>query len=323
MNDGSDSSKRLEITNPQGIITENALSLIGNTPLMKLSKITKGLEAEIAAKLEWFNPLGSVKDRAALSMITAAEEEGKLKEGGVVIEATSGNTGIGLAFVCAIKGYRCIITMPDTMSEERTQILKALGAEVVTTPGYDGMKGAVDEAERLGAKIEGSYLPRQFENEANPRIHRLTTAEEIWRDTGGKVDVIVCGIGTGGTITGIAEALKQKNPKIQIIGVEPSESAVISGCEAGIHGIQGIGAGFIPPLLKKELITEIITVSTDDAVNMMKRLAKEEGLFTGVSSGAAASAAVRVAGRKENKDKLIVVIFPDGGERYLSSGFYR
>lgn len=307
---------------PHAGITKNALSLIGNTPLVKLSKITDGLGAQVLAKLEWFNPLGSIKDRTALSMITTAEKEGKLKEGGTVIEATSGNTGIGLAFICAIKGYKCVITMPDNMSKERVQMLKALGAQVVQTPGYEGMQGAVKEAERLAEGSKGSFLTRQFENKANPQIHRLTTAEEIWRDTGAKVDIVVCGIGTGGTITGIAEALKEKNKDIKIIGVEPSESAVISGHEAGIHGIQGIGAGFAPKLLKRELIDEIITISTDEAVDMAKRLAKEEGLLAGISSGAAAFAAQNVAGRGVNKGRVIVTIFPDSGERYLSSGFY-
>jgi len=298
-------------------IVKNFLKLIGNTPLVRLNKIVDSNSAEILAKLESFNPGGSVKDRICLSMIEDAENKGLLKPGGTIIEPTSGNTGIGLAMISAIKGYRCILTMPETMSLERIYILKSYGAEVVLTPGEEGMKGAIKKAEELLKKTPNSFMPQQFKNPANPQIHRKTTAKEILNATGGKLDAFVAGVGTGGTITGVGEVLKKHNPKIKIIAVEPKNSAVLSGKPAGPHKIQGIGAGFIPEVLNRNIIDQIIAVSDDDAFNMSERLAKEEGLFVGISSGAAAFSALKVA-KELGKNKRVVVIFPDTGTRYFS-----
>jgi cysteine synthase A len=303
-------------------IAENITDLIGNTPLVKLKKINKGLNAVIVAKLESFNPMWSVKDRIGKAMIEDAEKDGRIKKGTVIIEPTSGNTGIALAFVSAIKGYRLILTMPETMSVERRQVLAALGAELVLTPGKDGMAGAVKKAEELAGQIKNSFMPNQFKNPSNPAIHRKTTAEEIWKDTGGKVDIVVAGVGTGGTITGIAEALKKRKPGIRIAAVEPADSAVLSGGQPATHKIQGIGAGFVPAVLKKELLDEIVQVKYEDAKVVAKRLAREEGILAGVSSAAAVWASQELAKRSENKGKLIVVILPDLGERYLSTDLF-
>ena len=303
-------------------IADNITWLVGNTPLVRLSRIGRGLGAELVAKLEFFSPLASVKDRIGVSMINAAEGEGAIKEGTVIIEPTSGNTGIALAFVCAARGYRLILTMPDTMSRERRRLLKALGAELVLTPGAAGMSGAIREAERLVKSIPDSYMPQQFRNPANPRVHRETTAEEIWKDTEGRVDILVAGVGTGGTITGVAEVIKQRKPTFRAIAVEPAASPVLSGGKAGSHQIQGIGAGFVPEVLNLALIDEIISVTDEDAAVMAQRLAREEGILAGISSGAATWAAIEVAKRRENKDRLIVVILPDSGERYLSTGLF-
>jgi cysteine synthase A len=303
-------------------IAGNITELVGNTPLVRLNRVSQGLGAEVVAKLEFFSPLASVKDRIGVSMINAAEGEGVIKEGTVIIEPTSGNTGIALAFVCAARGYRLILTMPDTMSRERRRLLKALGAELVLTPGAAGMSGAIREAERLVESIPDSYMPQQFRNPANPRVHRETTAEEIWKDTEGRVDILVAGVGTGGTITGVAEIIKQRKPTFQAIAVEPAASPVLSGGKAGSHRIQGIGAGFVPEVLNLALIDEIIAVTDEDAAVMAERLAREEGILAGISSGAATWAAIEVAKRRENKDRLIVVILPDSGERYLSTGLF-
>lgn len=303
-------------------IANNITELVGNTPLVRLNKISRGLGAEVVAKLEFLNPLASVKDRIGVSMINAAEGDGAIEEGTVIIEPTSGNTGIALAFVCAARGYRLILTMPDTMSLERRRLLKALGAELVLTPGAEGMNGAIREAERLAKSIPDSFIPQQFKNPANPRVHRETTAEEIWRDTEGRVDILVAGVGTGGTITGVAEVIKQRKTTFQAIAVEPAGSPVLSGGKAGPHRIQGIGAGFVPEVLRMELIDEIIPVTDEDAAIMAYRLAKEEGILAGISSGAATWAAVEVAKRVQSNDKLIVVILPDSGERYLSTRLF-
>lgn len=299
-------------------IANNATELIGNTPLVKLNKITEGANAEVVAKLESFNPLGSVKDRIGVAMIEYGEEKGLINKDSVLIEPTSGNTGIALAFVSAAKSYRLILTMPDTMSMERRKLLALLGAEIVLTPGANGMKGAVAKAEELVGKIPNAVMPQQFKNPANPKIHRETTAQEILRDTDGKVDILVAGVGTGGTITGIAEVLKEENPDFKAIAIEPESSPVLSGGQAGPHKIQGIGAGFVPDVLKTELIDEIIQVKDEDAANTMLRLAREEGILAGISSGAATYAALELAKKEENKGKRIVVILPDTGERYLS-----
>jgi cysteine synthase A len=301
-------------------ILEDVTSLIGNTPLVRLHRLAHGLEAEIAAKLEYFNPTGSVKDRIAVSMILAAEEEGKLNSSSIVVEPTSGNTGIGLAAVCAARGYKIKLIMPESMSVERRRIMVALGAELILTPAAGGMSASINLAEQMVKENTNYFMPSQFTNPANPLVHRLTTAPEIWRDTGGNVDIVVAGVGTGGTVTGLGQALKEKKPALQMIAVEPDESAVLSGEKAGPHGIQGIGAGFVPAILKREVIDEIIRVKTADAVATTARLAKEEGVFSGISGGAATCAALKVAARKENKGKLIVIIIPDGGERYLSGG---
>lgn len=304
-------------------IAEDITKIIGNTPLVKLNRITSGLEATVVAKLESFNPLSSVKDRIALSMIEAAEKDGLIKEDTIILEPTSGNTGIGLAFVCAAKGYELAIVMPDTMSIERQNLLKAFGAELILTPGKEGMKGAIDKAEELVKSDSRYFVPQQFTNPANPKIHRETTAEEIWRDTDGKVDILVCGVGTGGTITGIAEAIKERKSEFKAIAVEPENSPILSGGEPGSHKIQGIGAGFVPDVLRTDLIDEVVQVSNEDAAETSRRLAKEEGLFVGISSGAAAWTAIQVGKRKENKGKLFVVILPDTGERYLSTELFK
>ncbi|MBI5573325.1 MAG: cysteine synthase A [Elusimicrobia bacterium] len=303
-------------------IFDDITKTVGNTPMVKINNIAEGLNAEILAKLESFNPLSSVKDRIGIAMIDDAEKKGLLKKGLVIIEPTSGNTGISLAFVAAARGYRLVLTMPDTMSVERRQLLKIFGAEVVLTDGTKGMKGAVEKAEELSKTIPGSFIPQQFENPANPEIHRLTTAEEIWNDTDGKVDIFVSGIGTGGTITGVAEILKKRKPSVKIIGVEPSASPVLSGGKPGLHKIQGIGAGFVPKILNSKIVDEIITVSNDDAGIFARRLAKEEGILAGISSGAALWVAMEVAKRKESEGKTIVVVLPDTGERYLSTWLF-
>jgi len=302
-------------------IADNVLELIGKTPLVRINRMNDG-EAEIAAKLEKQNPAGSVKDRPALNMIEKAEEEWLVNKDTVIIEPTSGNTGIGLALVCAIRGYRMILTMPETMSLERRKLLAAYGAELVLTDGAKGMQGAVDKANELHEKIKNSFIPQQFANPSNPEIHTLTTAEEIWEDTDGKVDIIVAGVGTGGTISGIAKGLKSKNPNIKAVAVEPLSSPLLSKGTAGSHKIQGIGANFIPANFDKSIVDEVIAVSDEDAIETARRLAKEEGILSGISSGAALWAANELSKRPENKGKLIVVIFPDSGERYLSSEMF-
>jgi cysteine synthase A len=303
-------------------IAENITKLIGNTPLVRLNKISKGLKTTIVAKLESFNPCSSVKDRIGLSMIEAAEREGRIKKDTIILEPTSGNTGIALAFVCASKGYKLMLTMPDTMSIERRKLLKIFGAELILTPGAEGMKGAIRKAEELVDSNPKYLMLQQFKNLANPQIHRETTAKEIWDDTEGQVDILVSGVGTGGTITGISEVIKRLKPSVKVIAVEPFDSPVLSGGTPGVHKIQGIGAGFVPEVLNKDIIDEIIKVKHEDAGMMARILAKKEGILVGISSGAALWAAVEIAKRKENTGKMIVVVLPDTGERYLSTWLF-
>ena len=302
---------------------KNISETIGNTPLVRLNRITEGAGAEVFAKLESFNPLSSVKDRIGVSMIRDAEKKGLIRENTVIIEPTSGNTGIALAFVCAAKGYKLTLTMPETMSLERRQLLEALGAKLVLTPGKEGMVGAVRKAEALAQEIPNAFLPQQFKNPANPAIHRETTAEEIWRDTDGRVDIVVAGVGTGGTITGIAQVIKERKPEFKAIAVEPEESPVLSGGQPGPHKIQGIGAGFVPDVLETGLLDEVIQVTTEKAAETARNLAQKEGILAGISSGGATWAALQVAKRPENKGKLIVVILPDAGDRYLTTGLFQ
>lgn len=295
---------------------------VGRTPLVQLNKIANGLEAQIAVKLEFFNPLSSVKDRIGVAMIDAAEREGKLKPGGLIVEPTSGNTGIALAFVAAARGYRLILTMPDTMSLERRALLKVFGAELVLTPGAEGMKGAIKKAEEIAASTPEAFMPQQFKNNANVEIHQKTTAEEIWNDTDGKIDILIAGVGTGGTITGIGSVIKKRKPSFKVVAVEPATSPVLSGGAPGSHKIQGIGAGFVPDIYRSEYIDEIIQVQDEQAGEFARRMAREEGILVGISSGAAVYAAGQVAKRPENKGKLIVAIIPSCGERYLSTWLF-
>jgi len=305
------------------MIYDDITKTVGNTPLVRINHLSKGLKATVLVKVESFNPLSSVKDRIAVAMIDAAEKAGRVTKDTVIIEPTSGNTGIGLAFVAAARGYRLILTMPETMSMERRQLLEILGAELVLTEGKKGMTGAVEMAEEMAAGMAHSFIPQQFKNPANPEIHRQTTAEEIWEDTKGQVDYFVAGIGTGGTITGVGEGLKRHSPKVKIIGIEPADSPVLSLGRSGAHKIQGIGAGFVPEILNKDILDEIITVGHEDAGRMARRLAKEEGILAGISSGAALWAALEVAGRVEAKGKTIVALLPDTGERYLSTWLFQ
>jgi cysteine synthase A len=298
-------------------------STIGATPLVRLNRMNEGLDAQIFAKLEFFNPLGSVKDRIAASMIEAAEVEGRIDTSTLIVEPTSGNTGIALAFICAVKNYRLCLTMPDTMSAERRSLLKHLGAELILTPGAEGMNGSIAKAREILESEEKAYMPNQFANPANPKVHRETTAEEIWRDTEGKVDILVAGVGTGGTITGVAQAIKPRKPSFKAIAVEPADSPVLSGGSKGPHKIQGIGAGFIPEVLDQSIIDDVVTVSNDDAFETARRAAKLEGILCGISSGAAIWAAIEVAGRPESAGKTIVVIVPSTGERYISTELFK
>ncbi len=303
-------------------IADNVTQLVGNTPLVRLNRLTKGLGAQVVAKLEYFNPAHSVKDRIGVSMIEAAERDGKIGPDTLIVEPTSGNTGIALAMVCAQRGYRLTLIMPDTMSKERRKLLRAFGAELILTPGAQGMVAAIGKANEMAAANPNVWIPQQFENKANPEVHRRTTAEEIWRDTDGQIDFLVSGIGTGGTITGVSEVLKKRKPSFKAIAVEPATSAVLSGQPKGSHPIQGIGAGFIPAVLNTKAYDEVVTVTGDDAFATARRMAREEGLLVGISSGAATWAALQVAARPENAGKLIVVIIPSFGERYLSTALY-
>ncbi len=314
--------KSIEIPKLTRGIAKDSSELIGNTPLVRLKRVTRGVNAEVVAKLESFNPIGSVKDRIGVAMIVDAEEKGLINKDTVIVEPTSGNTGIALAFVCAARGYRLILTMPDTMSLERRQLLSLFGAELVLTPGGEGMTGAVRKAEQLVAENPNYFMPQQFKNPANPEIHRLTTAEEIWRDTDGELDILVSGVGTGGTITGVAEVIKKRKPEFKAIAVEPADSPVLSGGKPGAHKIQGIGAGFVPEVLRLDFVDEIVKVTNEDAGIMARRLAREEGILAGISSGAAAWAAIEIGKREENENKLIVVVLPDTGERYLSTELF-
>jgi len=303
-------------------ISNSVTELIGNTPLVRINRITAGCGGEVVAKLEFQNPGASVKDRIGLAMIEAAEKAGRIKADTIILEPTSGNTGIGIAMVCAARGYKCTIIMPDTMSKERRMVLRAYGAELVLTPGAERMPGAIKKAMEMAAADPRYFIPQQFENPANPEVHRRTTAEEIWRDTEGRADILISGVGTGGTITGVGEIMKAKKPSFQCVAVEPDASAVLSGGAAGPHPLQGIGAGFVPDVLNTKIYDEVVRVKNDDAMNMARRMAKEEGILVGISSGAAMWAAVEVAKRGSSKDKLIVVIIPSFGERYLSTPLF-
>ncbi len=300
-------------------IADDITQLTGRTPLVRLRRVTDGAVADVVAKLESFNPAGSVKDRLGVALIDAAEKAGLLKPDTIILEPTSGNTGIALAMVAAARGYKCVLTMPETMSIERRMLLRAYGAELVLTPGAEGMSGAIAKAEELAKSDQRYFIPQQFENPANPAIHRATTAEEVWADTDGKVDIFVAGVGTGGTVTGVGTVLKERKPSVQIVAVEPAASPVLSGGQKGPHPIQGIGAGFVPPVLGTDVVDEVIQVANEDALELAKRLAREEGLLVGISSGAAVAAALQVARRPENEGKLVVVVLPDFGERYLST----
>jgi cysteine synthase A len=306
-------------------MAQSLIELIGNTPLLELSNYNKanGLGGKVIAKLEYFNPLSSVKDRIGYAMIKDAEEKGLINKDTLIIEPTSGNTGIALAFVAAARGYRLILTMPDTFSMERRNLLKALGAELVLTPGVEGMNGAIRKAEELSAQNPNSFIPQQFKNPSNPEMHRRTTAEEIWRDTDGKVDIFIAGVGTGGTITGVGEALKKKNPQVKIVAVEPHDSPVLSGGKPGPHKLQGIGAGFVPEVFNRSIVDEIFTVKTEEAFETVRQLAKYEGLLVGITSGAAVYAAAEIAKRPDNKGKNIIALLPDTGERYLSTPLFQ
>jgi cysteine synthase A len=303
-------------------IHQDVTTLVGNTPLVRLNRITANSKAEIVAKLEYFNPGHSVKDRAGLAMIEAAEKAGLIHPNTIIIEPTSGNTGIALAMFCAVRGYRCVLVMPETMSRERRMLFKAYGAELILTPGSEGMGGAIQKAETLAASDPHYFIPQQFNNPANPAMHRRTTAEEIWRDTDGKVDILVAGVGTGGTITGVGEVLKSRKPSLKVVAVEPDTSAVLSGGQKGPHQIQGLGAGFVPSVLNTSIYDEVVRVTNEDAMGTARKMAKLEGLLVGISAGAATWAALQVAARQENAGKMIVVIIPDYGERYLSTALF-